>query len=126
MKAHPDFEEVTQSIDTELPPYITQHILESDVGPLLGYMLAKDSKELDRILKLSPIRAIAELGKLEAKLEVKPEVKAEPKVEASKAPPPITPIAGNSAQVQTDPSKMSFKELREYRRQEAINKQRRG
>ena len=131
MKKVPDFEEVTSSVDTELPPYITQHILESDVGPMLGYALAKDEKELNRILKLSPIRAIAELGKLEAKLEAQgksePKVEIKPEVKAgSKAPPPITPIAGNAAGIQKDPSQMTFKELREYRRQEAINKQRRG
>lgn len=127
MKKVTDFEEVTSSVDTELPPYITQHILESDVGPMLGYTLAKNPKELDRILKLSPIRAIAELGKMEAKLEA-PAVKETPapSVPSSKAPPPITPIAGNSAGVQKDPSQMTFKELREFRRQEAINKQRRG
>lgn len=110
MKKVPDFEEVTGAVDTELPPYITQHILESDVGPMLGYHLAKHPDELKRVLKLSPIRAIAELGKLEDKLEIKAAPKSEP---VSKAPAPITPLEGKSTPVNPDLNRdMSYAEYR--------------
>jgi hypothetical protein len=124
MKELPDYEEVTGAVDVELPPHITSHIIESDVGPLLGYHLAKYPDELNRILKLSPIRAIAELGKLEAKLEKpKPQLKVvESTKEVSKAPAPITPIEGKTTPVVTDPSKMNFDQLLAHRRAEAAKK----
>lgn len=117
MKEIPDFEEIT-SIDVNLPPHISQHIVESDMGPLLGYHLAKYPEERDRIFKLSPVRAVAELGKLEMKLEKPAKVDGE-KPDArvtsiSKAPTPITPLDGKSTPVQKDPAKMSFQELRAW------------
>ncbi len=67
--AHPDYRKVVTDFDpTGIPPHMAQYLMES--GPLLTYHVAKLSlAERDRIAQLSPIRAIAELGKLEAKLE---------------------------------------------------------
>lgn len=117
MKEIPDFEEIT-SIDVNLPPHISQHIVESEVGPLLGYHLAKYPEERDRIFKLSPVRAVAELGKLEMKLEKPAKVEADKPdsrvTNISKAPTPITPLDGKSTPVQKDPAKMSFQELRAW------------
>lgn len=127
MKDHPDFEEVTSKADIDIPSHITQHILESDVGPLIGLYLARpeNRKETDRILKLSPIRAIAELGKLEDRLEKKaPAKETQDSAPVSKAPAPITPIEGKETPVQKDKSKMTFQELREANRQERIAKAR--
>lgn len=124
MKATPDFEAVTSRADVDLPAHVTQYILESDFGPQLGYQLSKDSAELNRILKLSPIRAIAELGKLEASL-AKPVQKTEAKQEISKAPAPITPIDGKSAPVNPDLNRnMSFADYKALKQQQESAKRR--
>ena len=77
--------------------------------------------ELNRILNLSPIRAIAELGKMEAKLSKEPEKKVDEKP-VSKAPAPITIVSGQSTTVQKDPKDMTFRELRDYERQREAEK----
>lgn len=107
-KKYADFEDVTAAANITLPTVVTEYLLESDSKAELGYKLAvmyrDDRAELNRILNLSPIRAIAELGKLEAGLEKKPDA-AKPevaKVAVSKAPAPITPIEGKSAPVNPD------------------------
>lgn len=133
----PDFEEVMEQLASterdKMYSDVLAYMKESDLGPQLMYHLATHPEELDRINKLSPRRAIAALGKLEEKLEApKSEAKpneAKPEVKAtlvSQAPPPITPIEGKSAPVHKDPATMSFKELREYeRQQEATRRARR-
>jgi hypothetical protein len=114
-----DYDDVVDGTDMIVPPHVAQHIVESDIGPLLGYHLAKNPAEVERLSKLSPIRAIAELGKLEAKLEAKSEAKAEAKAPiVSKAPSPIVPLESGSTVVVKDPSKMNFQELRAYREAE--------
>jgi hypothetical protein len=129
MKEVPDYAEVVEASDADVPPHVAQHIVESDVGPLLGYHLAKHPEELDRIRKLSPIRAIAELGKLEVKLEKKADEPAKaaatPPVEVSKAPAPIQPLDSSaSTVVHKDPAKMTFQELREWDRQQRAKQRR--
>lgn len=118
----PDYYEVVEAADVDVPPHVVAHIVESgDSGVRLGYHLAKHPEELDRIKKLSPIRAIAELGKLETQLEKKPEPAtpaASAKPAVSRAPAPITPLDGNSTPVEQDESKMSFQQLRAKREAE--------
>jgi len=120
MKAHPDYEEVVEGANFEVPHVGLQFMVESEYGPQLAYHLAKNPDIAERLRTLSPGRVIAELGKLEAKFEKQPEpatpaVAATPSV--SRAPAPITPIEGKTTPVQQDPAKMNFRELREYERQ---------
>lgn len=116
-KTIPDYDEIVSQADVDVPQHIAIHIVESDVGPALGYHLAKNPDELTRLKSLSPTRAIAELGKLEMKLEKKPQPPAAaPQV--SKAPAPIQPLEGKTTPVPKDPSQMSFQELRAYRQQQ--------
>ena len=123
-KEIPDFDEVVGDADVDVVPHIASYIAESELGPKLGYHFAKHPEELERISKLSPIRGIAELGKLETRLESKSGAKAEPAkdaepVKVSQAPSPITPVdASAKSVVQKDPAKMTFQELREYDRQQ--------
>lgn len=122
-KKFPDFQEVTEAADFETPPHVTQYMLESDNGAELGYHLSKlyrdNRDELNRVLKLSPIRAIAELGKMEANLS-KPAEKPADKVTISKAPAPITPIAGGSGDINVDLNRdMPFAE---YKRLKELNR----
>lgn len=116
----PDYDDVIAAAvasKVTVPAHLSQFVVESEKGPRLAYELAKpeNREKLQQLVKLSPVRALAELGKMEAALEVKPN-KAPPAT--SKAPSPIVPIAATQTVVETDPSKMSFQQLREYRKQE--------
>lgn len=128
VKELPDYAEVIAESDIDLPPHMAVYVAESPIGPKLGYHLAKHPEDFDRISKLSPIRAIAELGKLEDRLE-KPakakEPEADEKPATSRAPSPIKPLEGNSAQVTKDPAKMTIQELREYERAQKLARARR-
>jgi len=128
-KEFPDYAEVVGDCDIDMPPHITVYLATNgEAGVRLGYHFAKPENraEYDRIAKLSPIRAIAELGKLEDRL-AKPKAK-DPKPEegtaadrtVSRAPSPITPLNASATAVTKDPSKMSVQELREYERQQRV------
>lgn len=136
-----DYDEVVSKTPVMLQNEALTYIRQSDYGPDLAYYLAdpKNRAVADRIAAMHPIRAIAELGKLETSFE-KPAVQAEPAktngaappqatsqtVERQGAPAPITPLsASGGATVNTDPAKMSFKELRAYERARALEKKRR-
>ena len=129
-KAHADFDQVLQAAKgtpADHPPqFVLDHINESDVAGELSYYLLKNPEDAQRIAKLSPIRGIAELGKLEERL-TKPAEAAKPAEvivpERAGAPPPITPISTTgSGTVNTDPAKMNFPELRAYRKEERRKK----
>ena len=120
----PDYYEVVEAADWDVPHHIQAYIVGEEGGPRVGYYLSKHRDEFDRIAKLSPIRAFAELGKLEDKLPgKKPEVAAEQPTQAavaqvSRAPAPITPLEGKTTPVVKDPARMSFAELRALRQEE--------
>ncbi len=121
-KEIPDYDEVVGEAEIDVVPHIASYISESELGPKLGYHFAKHPEELERIQKLSPIKGIAELGKLELKLEKKPEAKADEAkpVNVSKAPSPISTVDAASKTVVTkDPAKMTLQELRDFERQRA-------
>lgn len=105
----PDFDEVTGEADVPVTQTMRDAILESDVGALLTYHLAKNPAEAERIARLSPIAQAKAIGQIEASLASKPA----PQV--SKAPAPIKPISGASGG-HADPSKMSMDEYLAYRK----------
>jgi hypothetical protein len=124
-KAHKDFDAVMDRIkNTELdktPSFVLGFLGDSDVSGELRYYLATHADETKKIFAMTPIRAIKELGKIEDSL-IKPSPAAKEPPAASGeiaiqrgAPPPITPLNGSGESgIQTDPSKMSFRQLREY------------
>lgn len=127
IKANPDYLSVVDDADFDVPTVALQYTIDSEYGPQLIHHLAKHPEIAERLRSLSPPRIIAELGKLEILFEKKPEPQEKPAPatrEVSRAPAPITPIEGKSTPVVSDPSKMSFKELREYERNREA--QRRG
>lgn len=136
-KTCPDYEAVLEDCDEDLHNAGLQYLVESDVGPQLAYWLAKPENQhhIKRINKLTPARMAGELGKLESQLESAPQQQqsqqpgqkpaAAPAVaprKVSSAPAPIEPLNSDSSATagHKDPATMSFKELREYRRQEAL------
>jgi hypothetical protein len=132
VKEHPDYADVVGALAgtaaDQVHVDVLEYIKESDVGPRILYHLAKNPSELERLQKLSPRKAIADLGKLELKLEAP--AKATPDTASiartvSQAPAPITPIdASASTVVQKDPAKMNFQELRQWDKQQQAAKRR--
>jgi len=129
VKKNPDWDEVVRASPTVLPFAALQYIQESEYGTDIAYFLAKNPEVAERIKNLHPIRAVAELGKIETSFE-KPANAVAGKtvatdstatsrtVEPKGAPPPITPIStSGSGSVNIDPAKMSYKELRAYERE---------
>jgi len=105
-----DYEEVTTAYVEDgieaLSPAARRLIVESDAGPAVLYHLGNDSDLAERIAGLSPIKQVAELGRLEAKFSA-------PAKKPSNAPPPATP-ARASKTVTKDVTKMSIDELNKF------------
>lgn len=104
-----DFDDVMEAAsEAPLTPTMRDAILESDVGALLAYHLAKQPAEANRIARLSPARQAMALGALEAALQTRTPPAT------SKAPPPIKPLGGGSGGTR-DPAKMSMDEYMAHR-----------
>lgn len=123
--AHKDFDAVMERIKgTELdkpPSFVLGFLNDCELSGELRYYLATHADETQKIFGMTPIRGIKELGKIEDSLiKPSPATKETPVASGAiprGAPPPITPLNGEgSSGIQTDPSKMTFKQLREYER----------
>jgi len=130
-KANPDYDEVIQdfrskyqSANGPTADAINTYLRESDQSASLYFELANNHDVVDRILQMSPLKAAAELGKLEDKLSTKSvSPKIVPKV--SKAPKPASPESGRAPAVKTleDYAKDSTKSQAEYRELRMRNRQ---
>jgi hypothetical protein len=97
-----DWDEVVPASRVIVRDEIRDSILESDVGPQILYALASDEDYAQALAAMPVIKALKELGKLEAKFEAQTEEKTAPKVtqaqtSRSKAPSPISPLTGGKA-----------------------------
>ena len=95
----PDFDQIVQSSDVIVSDEIKKAILESDVGPQVLYALASDEDFARKLTEMDSVKALKEIGKLEAKFEAKEEKppkaeKVKGIVSGSKAPDPIRPLSG--------------------------------
>lgn len=119
---HPDFEAVMAATDLKTHTAVLQYLSASEQIGEVSYYLAKHPEYVERINKLNPLKAIAEIGKLEATLEKPPAAatttEAPPAVaKISGAPAPIKPLSSaTTVDTNTDPAKMNFKQLRAYER----------
>lgn len=104
----PDFAEVLDSAETQIPGHVLEALLESNKGPELAYHLAKHPADAERIGRMSERQAYLELGKLEASL--KPALKS-----VTKAPAPITPVKSGGGNV-IDLNKASQAEYEAHRK----------
>lgn len=113
-EATKDYEAVVQPFaDDELQSLSREarmSIVESEVGPALLYHLAQHPEEADRISELSPVRQIAELGKLETKI-------AQPAKRTTNAPAPANTTTGGRT-VTKDLSKLSQAEYEAERKKQ--------
>jgi hypothetical protein len=88
-----DFNEVVGAENNKITPIMANAIFEiddPDVQVDVAYLLGTDRKEALRISKLSPVRQVAAIARLEDKLASKPA----PKQRTSAAPAPIKPVSG--------------------------------
>ena len=96
----PDFNKVVSKSSVVVSDAVRDAIVESDVGPQILYHLASDNDLAESISKMPAIKALKEIGRLEAKFEAEPQEKAEKKaktVSTSKAPAPISPLKGGKS-----------------------------
>jgi hypothetical protein len=138
---YPDFAQVMdrqaklKGTDADnVPRFVLDFIEESAHGVEIAYLLAKDPEVRDKISKMTPRMGTAELGVLQAGLVKPPSKTASPAADSvttrtnGGAPAPITPVdgEGDGGHINTDPAKMSYKELRAYHKaQEAQEAQKR-
>lgn len=99
-KEMPDFNDIVSSSTVVVSDAIRDAILESDVGPQILYQIASDDDYAESLTSMSAIKALKEIGRLEAKFEA--ELEAKPKnvaktVSQSKAPAPISPLKGGKS-----------------------------
>jgi DNA repair exonuclease SbcCD ATPase subunit len=102
----PDWDEVVASSTVSVSDELRDAILDSDYGAQLLYELASDDDYAAKLASMPTIKALRELGKLEAKFEKTEEPKSI-SVKQTKAPKPLTPIkatgsAINEARVDND------------------------
>jgi hypothetical protein len=116
---HTDYDEVLEGAEipnTPALPAVRQFLSESDLGAELLYTLAKTPAEVARIMALSPARALAELGKLEAKLTpaATPD-KPQPRKETATPAPPRRIDGRFSSTKSVDDPDLEFEEFERRR-----------
>lgn len=143
---YPDFLEVLEKADVMIQDDVLAHISDSPLGADLTYYLAKHADETERIRALHPRQALAEIGKLEERAPwKKATANTPPPAETPKetkqartapaesspstrrvreAPAPINalPPSAGAGNAPVDPSKMDYRQLREYERNRARNR----
>ena len=65
----PDFREVTESIDAEVPLVVASYMQKSEMFAELGYHLAKHPDVLAKLAKLPPDEQLVTIGKIESTLK---------------------------------------------------------
>jgi hypothetical protein len=113
------FQSATKDYDDVVMPYVEEDlgrlsdgarrlIVESDLGPQLLYKLASDADLQERVAGLSPVRQIAELGRIEASFSAPRKV--------TNAPAPIKPVSQGKSALNGYSDSMSDAEYREWRK----------
>ena len=129
--AHADYDEVVGGGNLQIPQSALLAIIELDNGPEVAYHLAKNPELPKKLMDLSPLKAVAEIGRLSAILAAPaqeaanppalrtPEQEAgkppAPKKPASGAPPPITPVGGGTTKTDVPLDQMEYQEYRRAR-----------
>jgi hypothetical protein len=136
----PDFKEITQNADVEVPPAIAGYMQKSEMFAELGYHLAKNPELVVSLAKLPPDEQLVKIGKIEGTLQ--PFSKAATAAEktqdgatpsngkngstqakaasetnvtttskARNTAPVIQPLSTNGATVEKDPEDMDIREM---------------
>lgn len=108
---HPDYDakldDLTRTV--QFNPATVEVIGLSERGPEIVYHLAQNLDVADRIARMPPHLAAAEVARIEAKLSApKPQ-------QTTNAPAPVPVLGGSSSAATKDPAKMSYAEYKKYR-----------
>ena len=118
VKVKSDYHEVLNNCDVVVKQGLIDLIKESEIAPLLGYELASNEEELERINALPPRQAAIELLKFEAKLLSSSEKTTEKKeVKTTQAARPLKPVGSASkANLNDSPyeKEMTYAEFKEW------------
>lgn len=125
----PDFEAVVGK-QMKYPGNVVAYMRESDMFAELGYHFGNNPKDLERLVSLTPVRQLVELGKIEAKLRPFGSSESSPKAEDGKAQakpsavdtgfspskarsdaPVIKPLTGGEGSVEVDPRAMNTRQM---------------
>jgi hypothetical protein len=96
-RKYDDFDEIVGDLSPTTPWAMA--IMQAENGEDIAYYLGTHLKEAQRITQLDPLSQAREIGRLETKLLAEPLKAKTP----SKAPPPITPVAGKTAAASDEP-----------------------
>lgn len=101
-----DWDEVmAQAAEDPVHPHqdTVEFIIESEIGPKLGYYLAKNPDEHEKLNKMSAVKRVAELARLEDRLRNNSEPAVAPK-KVTAAPVKLSETRGRSTPVTLDPA----------------------
>ena len=109
---HADYWDAMEVLEDygDIPPYLNEAVVTSEIGGELSYFLAKNPEEMDRIVGLSPTAAVKAIARLEDRITTSP------RRETSKAPAPA-PRVNTSGRAESLEYKkdMSFKDFQKLR-----------
>lgn len=106
-------ETMSEATDVPCNDQVAMFLRDPEIGPQLGYFLAKNPDVAENLVKLGPAALAKEISALEPRfLKTSPSAKT---ATVSKAPPPPTPAGKVSAQSTKDPGEMSPAEYRAWR-----------
>lgn len=109
--SHPDYmDRVGELVSAvPLPQEVLNVIGTSDIGPDVAYHLATHLDVADRLARMHPVAAAAEIGRIEARLSA-----PKPSKPVTQAPAPV-PILGGSSSVSKDLGAMSYEDYKRAR-----------
>lgn len=110
-----DYDTVVGSSELPIAAHVADALMDSERGPELAYHMATHPEVVDRLNKMSPLKAALELGKLETSISA-PVAKP-----ASKAPPPVSPLRSSASSVPTDLAKASMDDYVEMRKKQGAS-----
>lgn len=115
-----DFIEVVQNLNNpeyDVPDAVAQTLTlaipQLEHSAEVMYALGNDTDLCKRLAKMTPLRAVAAMGKLNDSFD-EPPAKSEKKTE-KKLPEPIKPVGSGSGKSALDPSEMSLADYKKAR-----------
>jgi hypothetical protein len=98
---HDDWEDVFEEMkseDVKIPESVSTAIIEMEHGPEVAYHLAKNPEMRDKLMRMSAVSAIREVGRIEATLfpESDSDNDSPTKKVETRAPRPLKPVGGSS------------------------------
>lgn len=110
--ATPDYYDLAWS-NPMVSDAMAEAIMQMESGPEVAYYLAKNQDASEKLMRLSPVTAAVELGRISERLAAQRSAKGKSVTDAPEPPPKLKPA---NAAAQKDPSKMTDSEFAKWRR----------